>query len=199
MKSKIKKSLFLMKCLAIFFVMFFCSTKSYSQKEEFNCNIFKMILKGIEEQKDKLKIYKSIKDKVYITTDSTLTNLRVVNQSNIPDKVIDSLVKLSDFVSITDDSLYYFKSQNIIVDTFMFFTKDCDCLSNGSMFLFDNKKPNKINSLNTNIIEVRGINIKNDQLIINLKNPKSKFSIYFYFNLVFNSPTLSKVRSAYTE
>ncbi|MES2429306.1 MAG: hypothetical protein V4556_00125 [Bacteroidota bacterium] len=199
MNKKLLKTIFSVKYYVLFCTIFFNFTNAYSQKENFNCEIFKLILKGIEKQKEKLEVYKFIKDSIYITADSEGMNPRIVNNSHIPDKIVDSLVKISDFLSITNDSLYYFKAQNVVIDTFNFFTNNCDCINNGNMFLFENNKVLETNFFAPNLIEIKGISLKDNQLVINLSDRKSKFSVYFYFDIVLSKPLLSKIRSAYIE
>ena len=171
----------------------------YSQPEDLSCKVFKEILKGIRAQKEKLTIAESLKGKIYITADSLGMNPKIVNISDMPNKVIDSLVEISNYVSISNDSLFSDRSENLIIDTFCFFTKACDIVDNGRMFLFTNKSESNKYQPNINIIEVKSININNNHLVVELKCRKSKSVVDFYFQWNTSSPILSKIKVYHIE
>ncbi len=178
--------------IILYLLLVVCSESVTAQPKNFSCEIFNKILQGISDQNKKIKLAGYLQNKVKIISDSAGMNPKIINISSLPDSLVDSLVKVSDFTNIEDDPLFHETNKNVVIDTFHFFTSVCNCLRNGKNYKFI-LEPNFSRQSSFNIIELRSILISKEHFVVALKSRTSKSNVLFYFKINSNRISLSKI------
>ncbi len=113
---------------------------SYGQKHSFNCDLLSAIVKSIDKEKQKIEIFRKIDGKYNLIEDDGKYKVQA-NEAYRNDAILDSLLKLPNILEIIDvkiDSIFYLSENIIIVDTFKFFTSDCNCKINRKKIIIIN-------------------------------------------------------------
>jgi hypothetical protein len=176
-----------MRAIIVIMILLFPGT-SYSQNpRRFSCRLFGYMLKSIEEQKDKYKVYLQIRDSVYLDreTGTTYDEYPVKNRSSISDVEMDSLVQYCNYKYIFDDSLFHFSTRNVIVDSLGFFDSQCPRIYGRNHFSFvQNISKGRRTSKVENIIYLTSVRVYRDRFIVAFQSAKSNHEVHFYFQLL---------------
>jgi hypothetical protein len=114
------KKILLIGCLIWIFPF-----KAYGQQKPFNCLILKKIILNIDTQKQNNVLYDFIQERCTIIATSNGRDSIIKKPGYKSDKTLDSILKLQNIDAILNvrfDSLFYLSKDNIILDTFRFFT-----------------------------------------------------------------------------
>lgn len=131
----------------IFYIFLVISTFNvHAQRLSFNCSILKEVIHSIDDEKEKIVLNNIIRDKYYAIADPVTREYEIMIKDKYRnDKIVDSIINLPYFSDISDsrdDSLFYLKRYNVIVDTFKFFTPECSCKIKGREFKVVNSYKN---------------------------------------------------------
>lgn len=183
------------KIIVFFLFMFFTRNFALSQTDRLTCDILHQILSSFKTQKAKLKVYHFLENKIHIIGDSTGENQRIINDSNLPNSTIDSLVRVSDFYFITEDSIYYIYGITGFFDSLKLFSSNCACFRENKNIVYIDRHGFSVKKGFNQVITVKAIKIYKGNLVIGLKSSKSPFIVSFAFELINNKPRLIKIFS----
>ena len=178
--------------IKLFFLFSLITTSIYCQeKRNFNCNLFKEVYKRVLLQKDRVRIFSAIKDSFEVLV--TKENKEIIlNKSSIPDCKFDSLLEycnFKDYLSVFYDSMFQFKKNTIVLDTFGFFDSDCDFSMSNITFSFKNfnyKDYKKKFDEQEGIIVLKLIKTYRNRLVLAFQDDRSDMEIEFHFDFVAN-------------
>lgn len=181
----------------IFIIVFLClhvEGQSQSVKQPYNCKILYEIIKRIQLEREYIDIKKQIKNKYIFTNDTFATKKEYEN-----DKQIDSLIKLQNLLEIvrsTFDSLFYLSDKNIIIDTFFFFSPECNCSIGKNKFIIINDYRLLSKYSNYNVIRLNKLSEYHEYLTVSLRHRSSKNrldNVAFLYTIEENVPRIVKV------
>ena len=119
----------------IFVLLLISSFYVNGQEKPFNCSILNEIFNRIVIEKQNIAIHKLVIGKYCTLVDSKSGEYeRKIKDEYKNDKIVDSILKLPNFDDISqtdDDSLFYLKKWNVIIDTFNFFSLQCSFVKDG--------------------------------------------------------------------
>lgn len=191
------------KYILFLFVFIICPTEAFSQNISYNCNIFKLIVEGIELKKRQDTIYPYIKDS--IRTVREYSKVEIFTNSKLSQKKVDSLVaysRLDKLFKIDElaDSLFHLKKYVVLLDTFNFFDK-CSLNIKNPSFSFVNNGFNQFidkKSLDTSFIVLKSIRVHHNGLILSFQDCRSKFEIEFVVMIIANmEPVVVSINRCY--
>jgi len=113
------------------------------QKAPFNCLLLKNIITKIDSEKQNIELSGLIYGKCYVVSNPKKFGDYSIKKRKdyVRDIKLDSILKLPNIDAIlgaVNDSVFYLTNDNVIVDTFCFFTPGCSCRVNGKNIIVVN-------------------------------------------------------------
>ena len=193
-------------------LIFICPIKDYAQQKPFNCLVLEEIIFKIDSIKEYITLSDYISGKYFIEkNDLNGKEFIRINTDYKSDRKLDSILSLkniNDILYVRFDSLFYLAIDNIILDTFRFFTPSCNETLNGRNITIINdvskipkdKKYNVliVTSLNTyqpySYIENRRITFSMIKLLRWNYETKKYKGVMFLYHIERNIPMIKEYR-----
>lgn len=172
----------------VFSIVLLCLfSYAYGQKRPFNCGLLVEIVKSMDKERQKIETFYKIKGKFdYIDEGDGKYKVKA-KEAYRNDAVLDSILKLPDILEIADphiDSIFYLQGDNVFLDTFKFFTPECNCKVNGKKIRVVNDMSKLLPSETVKVISVNALNNYRNYSCVFLKykgsHPKIDRVIFFY-------------------
>lgn len=187
-----------MKIIVTIILIFSCYY-CYGQKRPFNCGLLVEIVKSMDIEKQKFETFFKIKGEFEYIEEGDGKYKVQPKTAYHKSAELDSILKLPDILEITDphlDSIFYLQDYNVFLDTFKFFTPECNCKVNGKKIKVLNNVNKVPKSRDIMVIDLSGLDNYKGYSCIGLKyhgsHPKT-YKVLFLYLIERNKHVVKKI------
>ena len=170
------------KIVFIFFMVI-----NFANAQSFGSKFLPLTIEGSKEQLLKYNTYLSIKDSVKVERDKK-GQIKIINNSRLPSKQVDSLVKYCNYITIFNDSLFHLKKRVLLIDTFYFFNDTCHIIDDMNFTIVKDINAVKSKIPFDDTIKLKSIRVYRNNFVLAMQHSRSLYEAHFYFRLVANLP-----------